>query len=175
MLVWIEECDRFCRIHEVAYDFEGFEELKGFLISTGAGQVRILADQQDRETPLVLHEGPVEDFTPADLPSKPAPGYRISALTLDLEDKMDTGPQTDITARIKYLERYVSEGLYPFSDMESFIEFEKSSYHIGDDDTVRDEAWYDENGPRLWLEYLEGLKREKDSNTRIWQKLCNWD
>ena len=61
---------------------------------------------------------------------------------------------TEIENRITELENELRQGLFPI--------------------TRADYAGR-ENPAQSWLDHLENIKREKDNNSTVWQKMRNWD
>lgn len=79
-----------------------------------------------------------------------------------------------IEARIKVLMEEVGNALFPVTreififDMLNVSETIVEMNHI-------DVEWRRNNQERMWLSHLEAIKREKDSNSPMWQRMRNWD
>lgn len=68
---------------------------------------------------------------------------------------------SDLERQIAELEKEVGGATYPFT-REKYVR-----------EKLR--AGSSQNPAQIWLELLRDLKRLKDSNPRLYQKLLNWD
>lgn len=87
---------------------------------------------------------------------------------------MDASGMLDIENRIAELEKEVGHALFPITREEFVIQRLRLSDDIAKMQHI-DMEWRRNNPAKMWLEYLEDIKREKDNNTTVWQKMRNWD
>lgn len=81
---------------------------------------------------------------------------------------------TQIEARIEVLMKEVGDALFPVTRERFIRDMLNVSDEIAEIQHI-DMEWRRNNQEKMWLRNLEAMKREKDRNSPMWQKMRNWD